>query len=164
MSRRSPRSRTQKRLPRLNRPTRLTRASLGRRMWFEVLEDRLLLTDLGTNLQSVVKGGAANAASLVDAIHDRIFDQVLQNAQPLIGAALQVKDTANDKLNAFSANVQSFLAPLASQAEVATTDVKSALQNAVHAALGPSATITVTSNIAGSNSEVTFAMHIVGTI
>jgi parallel beta-helix repeat protein len=165
MSRRSSRCRSKKRFSRLSQPTRLTRLSSGRRMWFEILEDRILLTsDLGTNLQSVVKGGAANAASLVDAIHDRIFDRVLQNAQPLIGAALQVKDTANDKLNAFSTNVQSFLAPLASQTEVATTDVKSALQNAVHAALGPSATITVTSTIAGSNSEVTFAMHIVGMI
>src|SRR5437763_854099 len=105
MSRRSSRSRSQKRFSRLNRPTRLNRASLSRRMWFEELEDRILLAgDLGTNLQAVIKAGAANAGSLIDAIHDNVFDHVLQNSQPLIGAALQVKDSANDKLNALSSS------------------------------------------------------------
>ncbi len=118
MSRRSSRHRTKKRFSRLNQPTRLTRNSSGRRMWFEMLEDRILLTrDLGTNLQAVIKAGAANAGALVDAIHDNIFDHVLQNSQPLIGAALQVKDSANDKLNALSSNVQSQIAQLANQAK-----------------------------------------------
>lgn len=163
MSRRSSRSRSQKRSSRLNRPTRLNGAPFGRRMWFEALEDRILLTsDLSTNLQSVIKAGAANAGSLVDAIHDNLFDRVLQNTQPLIGNALQVKDSAADKLNALSSNVQSLIGQLANQAEVASSDVTNALQNAVHAALGPAATITVTPTI--GSSEVTFAMHIGGTI
>src|SRR4051794_3432892 len=75
----------------------------GRRMWFEVLEERVLLaSDLDVGLQNIVKAGAANAFSLVDTIHDRIFDRVLQRTQPLIGNALQVKDTVNDKLNVLS--------------------------------------------------------------
>src|SRR4051812_30870074 len=103
MSRRSSRRKSFSNFALSNGQQRSKAAGFSRRMWFEVLEERVLLaSDLSTGLQNTIKTGAAAAGTLVDALHDRIFDRVIQRSQPLIGNALQVKDTANDKLNVLS--------------------------------------------------------------
>ncbi|MEX2171197.1 MAG: right-handed parallel beta-helix repeat-containing protein [Pirellulales bacterium] len=123
----SPRRAKKRRRP-PNRRSQNVSFGQPRRMWFELLEDRILLaSDLDPALQTVIKNGAPTAGTLVDALHDRVFDRAIHRTQPLIGNALQVKDTALDQLKALSGTIQTALASLSAQAEVTSQNIVSAL-------------------------------------
>ena len=134
-------------------------------MWFEVLEDRVLLaSDLDPALQSVIKTGAASAGTLVDVLHDRIFERVIHRTQPLIANALQVKDTANDQLNVLSNTVQTALATLSAQPEVTSANVTAALTTALNTLVGGALqSVTVTAG-APTLEEIRYTLTLDGKI
>lgn len=137
-----------------------------RRMWFEALEERVMLdSDLSAQVQNIIRTGASNAGTLVDGLHDRLFDRVLHRDQPLIGNALQVKDTANDKLNALSAQVQNALQTLVTDTEITSTEVKSALTTTLNTLIptGALQSFTILHTLASPN-EVRYAISLSGTI
>ena len=105
------------------------RAHLNRRfVGVEPLEDRrMLASDLTTALQTIVKGSASGGEMLVDAIHDRLFDEVLHGTQPVIKDALKVKDAADDQLKTLSTKVQAALASLTAMTEVTSANINTAL-------------------------------------
>ena len=154
--------------PRLKRTPKPTARPqfVRRRMWFEALEERVMLdSDLSAQVQNVIRSGVSNAGVLVDGLHDRLFDRVLHRDQPLIGNALQVKDTADDKLNAVSARVQSALQTLVTDTEITSVEVKNALTTSLNTLIptGALQSFTILHTLASPN-EVRYAISLTGTI
>jgi parallel beta-helix repeat protein len=120
------------------RSTRLGRTHLQQRLLgVESLENRrLLASDLTAALQTIIKGSAANGEILVDAIHDRVFLNVLNGTQPLIKDALRVQDGPDDKLKLLTTKVRMALDTLAPLTEVTSAHISSALATQLGMLLG----------------------------
>ncbi|MCA9065716.1 MAG: hypothetical protein KDA96_21755, partial [Planctomycetaceae bacterium] len=129
------------------------------------LEDRLMLdSDLAAVLQQAVRNGAAGSEQLTDALHDRIYDQVLQQSLPLIGSALHVKDTAADQMSGVSGLVRNAISAVSGQAEVTSSQLQQALFSQLQPLLDG---ITTPQQIIVSGdrvSDVTFTIPLRGTI
>lgn len=147
---------------------RSARRRRGQTAWStEMLEIReLLSSDLSPALQSAIRGGSNAVNQLVDSLHDRLFDDVMSQSQPLIGSALNVKDTAADQLDAVSKRFHQAMQTLQALPEISAADLQQSLFDQLKA-LMPSTLIPSAGAIpvlGDKASEVLFRLPLQGVI
>ncbi|HEY6564733.1 MAG TPA: hypothetical protein VIY86_09575, partial [Pirellulaceae bacterium] len=122
---------------------RRRRSPFARRFFgFENLESRrLLASDLTEALQTIVKDNADESKLLVDAIHDRIFDEVLHGTQPVVKDALKVKDGPDDLFNMLANKVLDAINSLTGLTVVTSVDIRDALANKLSGLIQPGMSI-----------------------
>src|SRR5262245_55106265 len=85
-----------------------------RRAFVDSLEGRFVLTtDLSSVLITAIKNNFNSIFNTVDAVHDRVFNNVLARSLPLIGTALNVLDGPADLLNRVSDDIRDKIGELA---------------------------------------------------